>query len=165
MAYSPCPKCQTKAQFSAIFNTMPESEALDHAAFVTACGGGYFSCDTVREHEWTSEEALLAELKAAGFLNRADWLDIRRDVRPAQEAVNPVPVRKPMTYGRGAVGLLFDILFPESENFRNHLSPDARHVICRAMEHLSGDVKHSCTSSYPSIDADGDLVPVSTWSD
>ena len=163
MAYSPCPKCQTKAQFDEIFSTMPESRALETASFVIDIGGGYFSCNAIRGHEWFSVEALAADLKAAGYLARPGWSDYAHDYLSA--ATVPVPVRKEVKYGRGASGLLFDILFPESENFRNHLSPDARHVICRAMEHLTGDVKHSCTSSYPSIDADGDLVPVSTWSD
>jgi len=161
MAYSPCPKCQTKAQFDETFNTMPESVALEHASFVIDIGGGYFSCNAVCGHEWFSAESLLSDLKAAGFITRPGWSDSAHDYLSAAT----VPVRKAVKYERGPVGLLFDILFPESENFHNNILPEARHVICRAMEHLTGDVRHSCTSSYPSIDAEGDVIPVSTWSD
>ena len=154
MAYSPCPRCQAKAQFDEIFNTMPESVALDHAEFVTDCGGGYFSCNTIREHEWFNEGALLSDLKAAGYTTRAQ----------AVNAPEPGPTRKAVKYERGPIGLLFDILFPESEGFRNNILPEARHCICRAMEHLGDNVAHACTSSYPST-AEGVLVPVVTWSD
>jgi hypothetical protein len=139
---------------------MPEAAALERASFVIDVGGGYFSCNAVCGHEWFSEESLLRDLKAAGFTTRTGWSDSAHDYLSDK----PVPVRKAVKYERGATGILFDLLFPESENFRSNILPEAKHCIHRAMGHLSGDVQRGGTSSYPST-VEGVLVPVATWQD
>jgi hypothetical protein len=160
MAYSPCPKCQTKAQFDELFITMSESKVLDTAGFAVMGPGFRLTCNKNSEHKWETSEYLMRDLKATGYLVRPGWSDSAHDYLIGKT----VPVRKPVKYERGAIGLLFDILFPESQNFHNNLLPRAQHCICRAMEHLEGDKVHPCTSSYPST-SEGVLVEVVTWDD
>lgn len=50
-------------------------------------------------------------------------------------------------YPRGAQGLLFDVLFPERQQFRSRLSTDAAHCIVRAMSHLSDTLENTFPST------------------
>jgi len=67
---------------------------------------------------------------------------------------------------RSASGLLFDVLFPENNNFRPTVSGAAGHVIIRAMMHLNE--KRPMTPEIAvqtSIMPDMTIRPYHTWED
>jgi hypothetical protein len=170
MAYSPCPKCQSKAEFDEIFSTIPESLAMDAIAFVVQSGKDeslLLLCNKDARHVWLSHEALATDLKEAGYFYRRGWSDYAHQYDHTDDFTEPnkletvratKQVRIP--FERGASGLVFDILFPESANFRSSMGPDAKHCLCRVMEHLGGRTKNS----YPSTH-EGVLIPVEAWKD
>ena len=152
MAYSPCPKCQTKEEFDNFFAIMTEAEAIEAAGFAVMEPGFRLKCNRNPDHHWETSEGLHRDLAAAGYTGRR--------ALNVMELPGTAPKRKPVRYERGPIGLLFDILFPESENFRCKLLPEAKHCLHRSMCHLRGDLKNT----YPST-KDGVPVPGVVWND
>lgn len=98
MAFSPCPKCQTKDQFDYLFERYSDHTAMEKAGFVvqrapSRDGGPEFFCNRIEQHNWVNSTDLISELHRAGY-----WSNEPVSIEESIESMKQIVARSSMLW-------------------------------------------------------------------